>query len=137
MFRNVVVGASDSEGSERAFRRALDVIRASGGTLHIVSALPHKQQPPPYLPSEFRYTDAGASGTDWLLHRLRHEAAGRDVEVETHAVLADPGPAIARVAAESHADLVIVGSGSAHGHRRLGEVPKAVMDTAPCAVLVV
>jgi nucleotide-binding universal stress UspA family protein len=137
MFRNVVVGAHDSEGSARAFRRALDVIRSSSGTLHVVAALPSKEEPPPYLPPEFRYTEAGASATDWLLGQLRTEATEDHVHVETYAVLAEPAKAIARVAVQAHADLVVVGSGSANGHRRLGDVPKAVMDTVPCAVLVV
>ena len=52
-------------------------------------------------------------------------------------MLADPGEAIVRVATEAQADLVVVGSSSAHGHRQLGDVPKAVMDAVPCAVLVV
>jgi nucleotide-binding universal stress UspA family protein len=137
MFENVVVGASDSEGSARAFRSALEVVRTSGGALHIVSALRPKEEPAPYLPAEFRYTDAGAGSTDWLLAQLRTEAAKDGVEVVTHPVLADPAEAISRVAAQTDADLVVVGSGSSHGHRRLGDVPKAVMDTVPCAVLVV
>ncbi len=137
MFRTVVVGATDSEGSARAFERALDVVRSSGGTLHIVTALARKEEPAPYLPSEFRYTEAGAGATDWLLSQLRTRAVESHVQVETHPVLAGPGEAIVRVATESHADLVVVGSSSAHGHRQLGDVPKTVMDAAPCPVLVV
>ena len=38
MFENVVVGATDSAASTRAVRRAIEVTRASGGTLHIVTA---------------------------------------------------------------------------------------------------
>ncbi len=137
MFRTVVVGASDSEGSARAFERALDMVRTSGGTLHIVTALGRKETPAPYLPAELRYTEAGAGGSDWLLAQLRSRAAKDDVRVETHPVLAGPGEAIVRIATEERADLVVVGSSSARGHRHLGDVPKAVMDAAPCAVLVV
>ena len=137
MLENVVVGATDSAGSARAFHRALQVARASGGTLHVVAALEAREKPLPYVPEEFRFTDAGAGAADWLLTRLRAEAVADHVRVETHPVLADPAEAIARVAAAEHADLVVVGSGTAHGGRSLTDVPKAVIDAVPCAVLVV
>jgi nucleotide-binding universal stress UspA family protein len=135
----VVVGAADSEGAERAFRRALALTQATGGTLHIVAAIDTKRDAKavPYLPDEFRYTAFGAGATDWLLTRLQQEAAAAHVDVATHPVLDDPAAAIARVAADEEADLVVVGSGSAHGARRLAHVPKAVMDHVGCAVLVV
>lgn len=139
MFSRVVVGAADSEGAERAFRRALALTQATGGTLHIVAAIDSKRDAKavPYLPEEFRFTAFGAGATDWLLTRLEKEAAAAHVDVATHPVLDDPAGAIARVAADEEADLVVVGSGSAHGGRRLAHVPKAVMDHVDCAVLVV
>ena len=139
MFETVVVGAADSEGAAKAFRCALAVTRASGGTLHIVAAIDGKgeAEAAPWLPEEFRYTDAGASASDWLLTTLAKEAAVAHVKVTTHPVLDDPAGAITRVAADEGADLVVVGSGSAHGARTLAHVPKAVMDRVGCAVLVV
>ncbi len=139
VFNNVVVGAADSEGAERAFRRALALTQATGGTLHIVAAIDTKRDTKavPWLPEEFRYTSFGAGATDWLLTRLQKEAADAHVDVATHPVLDDPAGAIARVAADEGADLVVVGSGSAHGGRSLAHVPKAVMDHVGCAVLVV
>jgi nucleotide-binding universal stress UspA family protein len=139
VFNSVVVGAADSEGAERAFRRALALTRATGGTLHIVAAIDKKvdSKAVPWLPEEFRYTSFGAGPADWLLMRLQREAADARVDVATHPVLDDPAEAITRVAADEEADLVVVGSGSAHGARRLAHVPKAVMDRVGCAVLVV
>ena len=139
VFDNVVVGAADSEGAERAFRRALALTQATGGTLHIVAAIDskHDAKTVPWLPEEFRYTGLGAGATDWLLMRLQREAADAHVHVATHPVLDDPAGAIARVAADEGADLVVVGSGSSHGARRLAHVPKSVMDRVGCAVLVV
>jgi len=127
VFDSVVVGATDSEGAERAFRRALDLTRATGGTLHIVAAIDAKTD----------NTAFGAGAADWLLMRLRKEAADADVDVATHPVLDEPAGAITRVAANERADLVVVGSGSTHGARSLAHVPKAVMDHVGCAVLVV
>jgi nucleotide-binding universal stress UspA family protein len=137
VFETVVVGATDSDGARRAFDRALELAGATGGTLHVVTAIPRKGEPPPYLPEEFRYTDAGAEGPDWLLGQLRAQAAKAHVNVTAHPVRAHPAEAIALVAAEEHADIVVVGTGTSHGTRHLSHVPKAVMDRVPCAVLVV
>lgn len=139
MFDTVVVGATESEGATRAFRRALALARTTGGTLHLVTAISGKgeAESAPWLPEEFRYTDAGAGASDWLLTQLAKEAAAAEVEVTTHPVLDDPARAITRVAKEEAADLVVVGSGSDHGARALSPVPKSVMDHAACPVLVV
>jgi nucleotide-binding universal stress UspA family protein len=139
VFDRVVVGVADTEGAERAFRRALALTETTGGTLHVVAALDSKRDTKavPWLPEELRYTAFGAGATDWLLMKLKKEAADAGVDVATHSVLDDPAGAIARVAADEGADLVVVGSGSAHGARRLAQVPKAVMDHVGCAVLVV
>jgi nucleotide-binding universal stress UspA family protein len=103
----------------------------------VVSAVRPKEETPPELPEEFRYTYVGAGATDWLHGRLRATAEQEHLHVETHPVLADPVDAITRVAAEQEADLIIVGSQDHHGTRRLSGVPKGVMDRASCAVLVV
>jgi nucleotide-binding universal stress UspA family protein len=138
VFENVVVGATDTEGGERAFVSALAFTRGTGGTLHVVCAMTkHQSEEPPWVPEEFRYTDIGAGRTEWLLGQLKRRAADANVRLTAHSVWAKPAEAIARVAAQEHADLVVVGSGSSHGARRLSPVPKAVLDSASCAVLVV
>ena len=138
MFENVVVGATDTEGGERAFVRALELTRATGGTVHVVCAMTkHQSEQPPWVPEEFRYTDIGAGRTEWLLGQLKRRGADANVRLAAHSVWAKPAEAIVRVAAEEHADLVVVGSGSSRGARRLSPVPKAVLDSASCAVLVV
>jgi nucleotide-binding universal stress UspA family protein len=137
VFEHVVVGATDSEGGTRAVRRALDLVQASGGTLHVVAALAPKEGPAPYLPEEFRYTDAGAGQADWVLSQVRTRAGAVQVRVTTHPVLADPARAITKVAAEEQADLIVLGCGHHGEDRRLSGVDQAVMDQADCAVLVV
>jgi nucleotide-binding universal stress UspA family protein len=137
VFEHVVVGATDSEGGTRAVRRALQLVRASGGTLHVVAALKPKEGPAPSVPEEFRYTDAGAGRADWVLSQARARADEVQVRVTTHPVLADPARAIAKVAAEERADLIVVGCGHHGEDRQLSGVDRAVMDGAGCAVLVV
>ncbi len=118
VFENVVVGASDAEDGARAVRRALEVARTSGGTVHIVTAF--RREP-----------------VEALMAELRLLASGSPVRVETHPMRSDPVEAITRVATEEGADLIVVGSRVDDGSRYLSSVPKGVMDRAECAVLVV
>jgi nucleotide-binding universal stress UspA family protein len=143
VFENVVVGATDSDGATRAVRRAIEVARASGGTLHIVAALGSPRADKPDAPREARsrrrsgFRTRAAHPVDALLGQLRAMATDAHVRVATHPVSADPADAIARVALQEDADLIVVGTRSEGGTRRLSAVPKAVMDKANCAVLVV
>ena len=113
-----MVGASDAVDGAHVVRRALDVARSSGGTVHIVTAF-HREP------------------VEALMAELRLLASGSPVRVETHPVRSDPVEAITRVAAEEGADLIVVGSRVDDGSRCLSSVPKGVMDRAECAVLVV
>jgi nucleotide-binding universal stress UspA family protein len=136
VFENVVVGATDSRGSARAMRRAVEVARVSGGTLHVVTAIRHKRRrrtqvwvgtgPPP----------SWSDSAEAFLDEFCMIAARESVPVEMHPVASDPVEAITRVATEEDADLIVVGSNGA-GARHLSSVPKGVMDTAECAVLIV
>jgi nucleotide-binding universal stress UspA family protein len=137
MFENVVVGATDSRGSARAMRRAVEVARVSGGTLHVVTAYRHKRgrRPPVSLGTGNLPSWSDSAGA--YLDEFRMMAARESLRVEMHPVASDPVEAITRVAAEEDADLIVVGSNGGGGARHLSSVPKGVMDTAECAVLVV
>jgi len=73
-------------------------------------------------------------GKDWLLTRLQKKAADARVDVATHLVLDDPAGAVAPAGGRREDDLVVVGSGSAHGARRLAHLPEAVPDLVGCTV---
>ena len=137
MFENVVVGATDSAAATRAVRRAIAIVRASGGTLHIVTALGRRRARPTEVPVGVQHpgTEAGPAGS--MLAKLREMALSESVRVETHPAFSDAAEAITRVAAEEAADLIVVGSKAHNGTRQLSHVPKVVMDQAACPVLVV
>jgi nucleotide-binding universal stress UspA family protein len=118
MFDNVVVGASVSGADAGAVRRAAALASASGGTVHIVTA--------------FR-----RGPVDAQLAELRALVSESPVRVRTHPVRSDPVEAIARVAAQEQADLIVLGSKAAGRSRRLSTVSQGVMDRVECAVLVV
>jgi nucleotide-binding universal stress UspA family protein len=141
VFENVVAAATDADGAARAVRRATDVARASGGTVHIVATW-RCQEPPgangsreerPWVRSRSR----DGRSVDALLGLLRGMASEAKVPVATHEVTTDPADAVARVALQADADLIVIGTRSEGGARRLTAVPRTVLDQASCAVLVV
>jgi nucleotide-binding universal stress UspA family protein len=141
MFSSIVVGTDGSETADRALTRAFDMARLTGARLHVVSA---------YAPTPARLT-GGAPTTEaaeWsvgpdfevqaVLDRAEGRARGEDVEIEVHALKGDPADAIIAIAAETDADLIVLGSRGMQGARRvLGSVPNKVSHRAPCDVLIV
>ncbi len=135
MFDQVVVGATDPEGAARAVTRAVDLARASGGTVHIVAALRRQRHLP--VVEDRRGVDRGLDPDEVLLRRLGEMAAREQVPVRLHPLRSEPAEAITTVAAQEHADLIVIGSKAERRSRHLSDVSKAVMDRADCAVMVV
>jgi nucleotide-binding universal stress UspA family protein len=138
MFTTVVVGTDWSGTAEVAFVKALELARAGGGRLHVVTASP--QSPPPASGRS-----AGASGShslgpdfqaDVVLERTLDRLGANDVEVRQHTVTGEPGNAIVSVAEQVGADLIVVGNKGMH-RRVLGSTPNTVSHRAPCDVLIV
>ena len=138
MFETVVVGADGSPTAAEAVQQAIELVKLTGGRLHIVTA---------YKPQQF---GSGTSDVDQLLKSLgsnhlaesllgelgsRARIAG--VAAETHARTGAPADAICEVATQVKADVIVVGNKGMTGvHRVLGSVPNSVAHQAPCAVLI-
>jgi nucleotide-binding universal stress UspA family protein len=138
MFTTVVVGTDWSETAEVAFVKALELARAGGGRLHVVTASPQSLPPA-------SGRSAGASGgrslgpdfqADVVLERTLDRLGANDVEVRQHTVTGAPGDAIVAVAEQVGADLIVVGNRGMH-RRVLGSTPNTVSHRAPCDVLIV
>jgi nucleotide-binding universal stress UspA family protein len=133
VFETVVVGADASDTAAEAVRQAIELVKLTGGKLHVVSA---------YRPQHL--TAGGEQGSfesgdiaDSVLadHGSRARAAG--VEVETHARSGAAADVICEVATDVGADLIVVGNKGMIGVRRvLGSVPNSVAHNAPCSVLI-
>ena len=134
MFQTVVVGADQSDTATEAVRQAIELVKLTGGRLHIVSA---------YRPQQFSTSggeeqalESGDLAESVLAdHASRARAAG--VEAQTHARSGAAAESICDVAAEIGADLIVVGNKGMVGVRRvLGSVPNSVAHHAPCSVLI-
>ncbi len=134
MFETVVVGADASDTATEAVRQAIELVKLTGGKLHIVSA---------YRPQQFSTSggeehelESGDLAASVLAdHESRARAAG--LQTQTHARSGPPAEAICDVASEVDADLIVVGNKGMTGVRRvLGSVPNSVAHRAPCSVLI-
>jgi len=138
MFETVVVGADDSPTAAEAVRQAIELVKLTGGRLHIVTAYKPQQ-----LTSEVSGMDEFLKSlgshhlADSLLDNLGSRARTAGVDVETHAMTSAPADAICQVATQVKADLIVVGNKGMIGIRRiLGSVPNSVAHQAPCSVLI-
>jgi nucleotide-binding universal stress UspA family protein len=134
VFETVVVGADASDTAAEAVRQAIELVKLTGGRLHVVSA---------YRPQQFSTGGAEEHGLDTgdladsvlADHASRARAAG--VDVETHGKSGAAAEVICEIAAEVNADLIVVGNKGMVGARRvLGSVPNSVAHHAPCSVLI-
>ncbi len=134
MFQTVVVGADQSDTATEAVRQAIELVKLTGGQLHIVSA---------YRPQQFSTSGGEEQGLEsgdlaesvLADHASRARAAG--IEVQTHARSGAAAESICDVADEVGADLIVVGNKGMAGVRRvLGSVPNSVAHHAPCSVLI-
>ncbi len=116
MFRSIVVGTDGSDTAAKAVSQAVDLAKAVGAKLELVSA---------YEPvSEQRLNEERRKAPEdvqWAINQRE------DVDATLDA------------AEEREADLVIVGNKGMTGAKRflLGSVPNNVSHHAPCSVLII
>lgn len=145
MFASIVVGTDGSDTAGTAVRRAIDLARAVGARLHIVSAFEPVSQPRPRseqveVPEDVQWMVNPRGDVLALLDEAKHDAEAAGLrEVETFARQGDAADAILDVAEEQRSDLIVVGNKGMTGAKRflLGSVPNKVSHHAPCSVLIV
>jgi nucleotide-binding universal stress UspA family protein len=141
MYRSIVVGTDGSETAAEAVRAAADLAKATGCTVHVVSA---------YEPATVKVAGGGgAEGAEFgvgprsEVDALLEQAAGivhaQGAKAECYARQGDPADVIIEVAEEQNADAIIVGNKGMQSARRflLGSVPDKIAHHAPCSVLIV
>ncbi len=142
MFNAIVVGTDGSPSATAAVRRAAELARVCGATLHVVAA---------YRPAGAMYVapdilpvglnelvDPRAEADEALAGAVETVGAG-GLRVETYACPGDPASALIDVAEAHRADLIVVGHRGMTGKARflMGSVPDKVSHHAPCSVLIV
>jgi nucleotide-binding universal stress UspA family protein len=127
----VVIGYDPSDRGERAFATGVEIARALGAEIHVVTAFDDGPKAAVEITPQRR-----AAETTLEKVAARTELAAARVRV--HAVPGKPADVIVEVARDVHADVIVIGNRGAQGAARvLGSVANAVMAHAPCDVLVV
>lgn len=135
MYQTIVAGTDGSDTAAVAIRRAAELARSTGATLHLVTGLePRFEDPLPVGDDSGRETAAGK-----VVQAAAESLADTGVEIRTHARVGDGAAAIVDVAEDVGADLIVVGNRGVSSPKRflLGSVPTKVAHYAPCSVLIV
>jgi len=144
MFSSIVVGTDGSDTATKAVGQAIDLARAVGAKIELVSAY----EPVPTqrineerreAPEDLQWAISPREDVDATLEAAASEIRAAGVPVELYARQGDPADAILDVAEECDADLIIVGNKGMTGAKRflLGSVPNKVSHHAPCSVLII
>jgi nucleotide-binding universal stress UspA family protein len=135
----IVVGLDFSEMSDRALRVALNLASNSAAAeVHLVHAVA-----PPVASAELApivdVRQAAESARQTLTGIVDKLAGMTNIRCVVHVLMGDPQRELPRIAEETAADLIVIGT---HGRRGLdralfGSVAEHVVRKAPCSVLTV
>jgi nucleotide-binding universal stress UspA family protein len=141
MFSSIVVGTDGSGTADEAVRRAAELAKLCGATLHVVTAYKPISElvfNPEALPVDISsLVNPEKDATD-ICEQAAKDVVGEGVNVQAHACPGNAADALVEVAERNHADLIVVGNRGMKGKRRmLGSVPNSVSHHAPCTVMIV
>ena len=134
MFRSIVVGTDGSATASEAVRQAVELAKAVGARVELVSA--YEPVSPQRLRQELREVP---EDLQWMINLREDVDTTLEEAAEVFARQGDPADAILDVAEEQDADLIVVGNKGMTGAKRflLGSVPNKVSHHAPCSVLII
>ncbi len=144
MFKSIVVGTDGSDTATQAVRQAIELAKAVGATVEIVSA--YEPVPAQRLkeerrnaPEDLQWAINPREDVDATLEGAAGLVRDAGLEVNVYPRQGDPADAILDVAEEREADLIVVGNKGMTGAKRflLGSVPNKISHHAPCSVLII
>jgi nucleotide-binding universal stress UspA family protein len=145
VFSSIVVGTDGSDTANQAVTEAIQIAKAVGARLEIVSAYEpvsasRLREEAKQAPPDVEWMVNERADVESTLDAAKTRANEAGVEnVQTYARQGDPADAILDVAEEIGADLVVVGNKGMTGAKRflLGSVPNKISHHAPSSVLIV
>ena len=144
MFQSIVVGTDGSETAGEAVREAIELAKAVGGSIELVSAfepVPNQRlrEEARQAPEDLQWMVNPREDVEATLREAAERVNAAGVSVNRYAREGDPADAILDVAEERGADLIVVGNKGMTGAKRflLGSVPNKVSHHAPCSVLII
>ncbi len=132
----VAVGTDGSATANEAVRQAAEIARRFDAKLVLLSAFEDSGKENPDRDIELQWEASSAARTSSMLERMEADMLAEGLQCETRAEKGDPAEVLVRLAAESGADLLVIGN-KGMKRRVLGSVPNSVTHKAECSVLVV
>ena len=144
MFGSIVVGTDGSDTATQAVRQAIELARAVGARIELVSAYEpvsdaRLREDSIVVPKDLHWMINPRADVLATLEEAAREIRAAGIDVEVFARQGDPADAILDVAEERGSDLIVVGNKGMTGAKRflLGSVPNKVSHHAPCSVLII
>jgi nucleotide-binding universal stress UspA family protein len=144
MFQSIVVGTDGSQTAGEAVREAIELAKALGASIELVSAYEpvsnqRLREEARQVPEDLQWMVNPREDVEATLREAAEKVEDAGVSVATYAREGDPADAILDVAEERGADLIVVGNKGMTGAKRflLGSVPNKVSHHAPCSVLII
>ena len=144
MFQSIVVGTDGSETAGEAVREAIELAKAVGASIELVSAYEpvsreRLREEARQAPGDLQWMVNPREDVEATLSEASERVEAAGVSVNTYPREGDPADAILDVAEERNADLIVVGNKGMTGTKRflLGSVPNKVSHHAPCSVLII
>jgi nucleotide-binding universal stress UspA family protein len=145
MFHSIVVGTDGSDTATQAVRQAIELARAVGARIELVSAYEPvsdarlREESIQRVPEDLQWMINPREDVQATLEAAAAEIRAAGVAVEVFARQGDPADAILDVAEERGSDLIVLGNKGMTGAKRflLGSVPNKVSHHAPCSVLII
>lgn len=139
--RTIVSAVDFSEHSDAALDDAIALAKSFGAALHIVHAyhFPIEMGAPYEVSLPDDYLEAVRQVVHRKLEAAAEKVAAQGIEVKWHLVPVPEASAIAKLADEVGADLIVIGTrgNTGLGHVLLGSVAERTIRIAPCSVLTV
>ncbi|MGC8494850.1 MAG: universal stress protein [Syntrophobacteraceae bacterium] len=135
-WKRIVLATDGSEFSKNATKRAMELVKASGGELKVVSATDMASE---FHPLSAELTEKLCEWPRYCVSDVREQAVTIGVHPECIVRQAEAYKAILSVAEECGANLIVMGSHGRTGLKRLlmGSVAEKVIGYASCPVLII
>ena len=133
----VVVGVDGSERARRAAEVAVQIARATGRVLHVVTAF-QQDRVEVHGGGSDQLIISGASDAEAVARRVGEELETEDLKVKYFSVRGTTAKALIRHAELHNAGLIVVGNKGMQGiGRMLGSIASSVAHSAQCDVYIV
>jgi nucleotide-binding universal stress UspA family protein len=137
MISTVAVGTDGSATADEAVSEAAEIAKRFGAKLVLLSAFKDSGGAPgDGQDIELQWASNSSARVKSILERIETDLNRDGIKCETRVDQGDPAEVLVRLAAESGADLLVIGNKGMQ-RRVLGSVPNTVTHNAACSVLVV